>query len=95
MNNHLRGHAIERDKTGQWIYTDTHQPTATTWQTRPCGHCGQPNTPEGHDACLGTLPGVVNACCGHGDTQLAYIQYANGTEQRGAHALEALKEATQ
>jgi len=23
-------------------------------------------TPEGHDACLGKLPGVGAACCGHG-----------------------------
>jgi hypothetical protein len=23
-------------------------------------------TPKGHDPCLANLPGVVNACCGHG-----------------------------
>lgn len=23
-------------------------------------------TPDGHDACLGELPGVKYACCGHG-----------------------------
>ena len=95
MTDHLRGHPIERDNTGQWIYTDTRQPTATTWQARPCGHCGQPNTSAGHDACLGTLPGVDNACCGHGDERLAYIQYTNGTEKRGADALKAFQENTQ
>ena len=31
-----------------------------------CPHCGNPPTPEGHDACLGTLKGVEYACCGHG-----------------------------
>ena len=33
---------------------------------RPCPRCGRPPTPEGHDACLGTIPGCVSACCGHG-----------------------------
>lgn len=34
--------------------------------SRPCVRCGRPPTPEGHDACLGELEGVVSACCGHG-----------------------------
>lgn len=42
-----------------------------------CGLCGKPRTPEGHDACIGTMPGVANACCGHGDTPCAYVQYWN------------------
>lgn len=33
---------------------------------RNCALCGQGETPEGHDFCLGTLPKVTNACCGHG-----------------------------
>lgn len=41
-----------------------------------CGHCGLDATPEGHDGCLGTLPGdVMNACCGHGNNDSAYIQF--------------------
>jgi len=33
-------------------------------------------TDEGHDGCLGTLPGpIMNACCGHGNWKIAYIQY--------------------
>ncbi len=43
-----------------------------------CDHCGLPDTPEGHDACLGTIPGAMNACCGHGDVKCAYIQYQAG-----------------
>ena len=31
-----------------------------------CIRCGQQPTPEGHDACLGTILGVRSACCGHG-----------------------------
>ena len=41
-----------------------------------CAHCSKQCTPEGHDACLGTLKGgVMNACCGHGDDEAAYIQF--------------------
>jgi hypothetical protein len=41
----------------------------------PCGKCSIYNTPEGHDACLGTLPNAMNACCGHGNNDDAYIQF--------------------
>lgn len=40
-----------------------------------CGHCNLPNRVDGHDACLGTIPGVMNACCGHGDVRCAYVQF--------------------
>lgn len=33
---------------------------------RGCVECGRLPTPEGYDACLGVLPDVVSACCGHG-----------------------------
>ena len=33
---------------------------------RPCVHCGKLATPDGPDPCLGMLPGVTAACCGHG-----------------------------
>jgi len=40
-----------------------------------CGHCGRDATPEGHDGCVGTLIGVMNACCGHGNPEAAYVQF--------------------
>ena len=41
-----------------------------------CGKCKKGPTKEGHDGCLGTLPGpIMNACCGHGSDSQAYIQY--------------------
>src|SRR5919197_5686205 len=33
---------------------------------RPCVQCGLLAAPDGPDPCLGTLPGVRAACCGHG-----------------------------
>jgi hypothetical protein len=48
---------------------------------RPCKFCNKPNIEDGnqsYDACLGKLPGVVAACCGHGATE-GYILFENDT----------------
>lgn len=84
-----RGHRIEYDAAAAtWRYVDTRAPVRTA-PDRACGHCGRANTPEGHDACLGALPGVMNACCGHGDPRQAYIQFANGLIVRGFCRVES------
>ena len=77
---------------GQWIYSDTKKSTIDTWQKRPCGRCGKFPTKEGHDACLGTLPGVMNACCGHGhgDNRDAYVQFLDGFSIHGKEAITIL-----
>ncbi len=75
-----RGHKIE-EIDGVFYYVDdgTHVANRRPW----CGKCGQKDTPEGHDACLGTIPGVMNACCGHGNDGEAYIQkYASGIRSK-------------
>jgi len=59
---HERGWPIEF-RSGAWVYRDTGRPITGT---RVCRRCGRPPTPEGHDACLGVVPGVASACCGHG-----------------------------
>ena len=46
----------------------------TGWAPRACGHCGREYGESLHDPCLGTLPGVVDACCGHGDPARAYAR---------------------
>lgn len=40
-----------------------------------CLHCNKSRTVEGHDGCIGTLKNVMNACCGHGETNMAYVQF--------------------
>ena len=88
---YLRGHPII--SAGEhWVFEDTGEPTEETWKARPCGHCGRHDTPEGHDACLGTLPGVMNACCGHGMEREAYVQFLDGTDIRGRSAVIILAE---
>ena len=51
----------------QWVYRDNGAPVDAE---RPCRRCGRLPTPEGHDACLGTIDGVTSACCGHGAEKL-------------------------
>lgn len=70
-------------------------------QTGKCAHCGklpildntEGNEHEVYDGCLGKLTGdVMNACCGHGDTSLAYIQKWDGSCIRGDEAIVKFKE---
>lgn len=59
-----RGHPIHWDHP-HWRYSDG--TPATT--ERPCVSCGLTAEPKGPDPCLGRLPGVAFACCGHGVTE--------------------------
>lgn len=76
-----------------WVYQDTGQRVSEN-PSRACGHCKLAATPEGHDGCLGELPGVMNACCGHGVDEEAYIQYCDGTDLRGRKAAEVMRTCT-
>ena len=69
--------------------TKYHTPEeAGSGQFKICIKCKKPPTPEGHDGCLGTLPGpIMNACCGHGKDSQAYIQYWDGTAVHGEEAI--------
>lgn len=78
----VRGHEIHWGN-GEWLFSDTAEPVSRTWKQRPCGHCNTASTPEGHDGCIGRLPGVMNACCGHGESKSTYIQFTDGLILRG------------
>jgi hypothetical protein len=86
VKSYLRGHEIEFVN-NEWLYSDTKVPTVQEWKERNCGHCGLSNTPEGHDGCLGTLPGLMNACCGHGEDTRAYVQFLDGS---GIHGIDSV-----
>ena len=53
-----------------WRYVDdltkTPQDDDNTGVERPCTACHRLSEPNGPDVCLGWLPGVTSACCGHG-----------------------------
>lgn len=76
----LRGHPlIWVDE--KWIYEDDHTDiSANGGEIRPCVKCGELfSLDEGEvDLCLGILPGVDNACCGHGIRSESYIRFESG-----------------
>lgn len=85
---HWNGHEIHciRD---QWFYRDTGK--AVKDSDRECGKCNKKQI-DGHDACIANLPGVRNACCGHG-TDNGYVQFENGLTIRGDFEIEQVAKA--
>jgi len=80
-----RGHEIIVDNE-LWLYKDNNKPVKLD-PNRKCNKCKKENTLEDHDPCLAGLPGVINACCGHG-TDEGYIQFKNGITIRGKFKIE-------
>ena len=74
-------------KDSRWIYKDTGLNVEENHLYMPCGNCGRESTDEGHDACLGSLIGVMNACCGHGEVNEAYVQFLDGKCISGEDAI--------
>jgi len=70
----------------QWVYADDLTPRDTQ-PRRACPHCGRLPTAEGHDGCLGELPDVEDACCGHGYVEPARVCFTDGTERLKQDAL--------
>lgn len=65
--------------------------------TFPCAQCGATEpTAEGHDPCIANLPGVANACCGHGQGE-GYVMFEDGRVLRGRfdHVLESPRPSPQ
>ena len=82
---YFRGHPIIYVE-GRWVYADDGSPLpATGGEIRPCKKCGAlfPLGKGEVDPCLGVLPGVDNACCGHGISEQAYIRFTNGVVIKG------------
>lgn len=84
-----RGHQMKL-VLGRWRYADNGI-TVELDKNRQCGHCQLDNTPEGHDGCLGVLPKVMNACCGHGDAKDAYVQFNDGSNVHGINAIATIE----
>jgi len=70
----------------KWYYEDG----TRAINLRPCPKCKNLPTKDGHDACIANLPGVNNACCGHG-VEKGYIQFENGLTIRGKFNVEQKK----
>jgi len=85
-----RGNNIEYDKLKEcWIYSDTKENVGENWKHRECGHCGKVAIKDGYQAyddCIGKLPGLMNACCGHGKEEESYVQFIDGFSINGKDA---------
>ena len=83
---YFRGHPIIYVN-NVWLYEDTKTRAGCGGEERPCKKCfGKASEDSGNgyaDPCLGILPGVENACCGHGVRSRVYIRFTNGVEIRG------------
>ncbi len=60
---------------GEWRWADTGELIGD--ERRACPLCGKTPGPHGEDGCLGELPGVIGACCGHGKHN-GYLVFENG-----------------
>jgi len=69
-----------------WYYKDTNLSVPNTHLDHHCGNCGNDYTEEGHDGCLGTLVGIMNSCCGHGNVSESYVQFWDGEVITGRDA---------
>lgn len=90
MRDYFRGHEIVKQG-DVYVYADNGKSVAETWEGRPCGYCGLANTVEGYDGCIGEVPDTMNACCGHGNAELAYIQYEDGCRVGEEKAMNTFK----
>ena len=76
-----RGHSIIFVDNA-WVYEDNGKPVpGYGGEDRPCKFCGHSfgrGPDDEDDPCLGHLPGVVKACCGHGVRKDSYIVFENG-----------------
>jgi hypothetical protein len=75
----------------EWFYFDTKESISNNIN-RSCGYCGKPNTEEDHDFCISNLPGVMNACCGHGNNNEAYIQFPDRSSIHGVDAVKIINQ---
>jgi hypothetical protein len=78
-----RGHDIYFDGEA-WRFCDNNDPLPG-WggPFRPCANCSEMMNDHEADHCLGALPGVDNACCGHGMREDSYVRFTNGVVLKG------------
>lgn len=82
----MNGHIIAWNEDNKCWYFENGELAS---ESIPCKKCNNPPTKEGHDDCISNLPGVINACCGHGGE--GYIYFSDGTVISGVFNVVRLK----
>lgn len=83
---HRRGNLMRMFDDRRWRWADNGRfagSMASRFGDRPCVSCKREAASDGHDPCLGRIPGAKAACCGHGGTVQPYIMWEDGSVQRG------------
>lgn len=71
-----RGHSIVQEyNSGIWVFEDNLEPC---YHQRACIKCKRMATPYEPDPCIGWLPDVKFACCGHGIKGDDYVLMNSG-----------------
>jgi hypothetical protein len=61
---------------------------------RPCPRCHETaDDYDSPDPCLGQIPGVVGACCGHGNIEQAHVVFDDHSVLHGIAAIRFFEEA--
>ena len=93
----IRGNPVwwieDEDELGAWYYSDGVEASremdrVPVVENRACPLCGAVG--DGPDPCMGRLPGVEHACCGHG-VEPCYVVWEHGVRPDGQR-LEAQRE---
>lgn len=86
MGAYYHGHRLFWDPYVEWWYFEETGETLDRdreeHENMICKRCKRRPTSEGHDGCIGKLPGVRHACCGHGVVKEAYIEWKDGVVSR-------------
>lgn len=89
VTGYIRGNLVEwiedEDGIGGWLYPDgvlanRELSYGGVVENRPCPLCGAVG--NGADPCIGYLPGVEQACCGHG-IEPCYVVWSHGVRTIG------------
>jgi hypothetical protein len=76
-------------KNGEWVDSKGRSFRKHHWRKTTCARCGNLPTEEGYDSCIGFVPGVIKACCGHG-SKAPYVKLPNNKIIKGKGALKIL-----
>lgn len=74
---HRRGWPIVALEDRRWRWAASGRYLRVGSDETPCARCYRRPTSDGHDPCIGEIPGVVAACCGHGVAP-GYVLLRNG-----------------